>query len=440
MQPRSTTRPALILAVLLASAFSGAGVAVANAAPPRSTRLPRYTVTDLGTLGGTLGFAMGINDQGWVDGFSSLPDGDQHAFLWHNGVMTDLGTTGGPNSGVGFWGEKPNHAGLVAVTGETSTLDPNNEQFCSGFNSFFYAPATPYQCRPFVWQDGALTPLPTFGGNNGAANQINDRGQVVGTAETPNVDPTCSAPGTQVLQLYPALWQRGMIYQLPVLPGDDAGAVDTINDHGQAAGSSVASCNGSPSHAVLWQGGPLNGTARGQADVIPLGSLGGPDAQYDEATDINNQGQVVGFSSVPGNTYFHGFYWDPHTGIRDLGTLPGDYYSIAVRINDRSQVVGFYCDQTGTVCRAALWRNRVATDLNTLTSDPPLFLVEAFGINSRGDIVGLGMTATGDMHAFLARPQRETHPEASERGPARGAVSQRRPVAVPMLARELLWR
>lgn len=62
----------------------------------------RYTVTDLRTLGGTLGAAQGINDRGWVVGFATLPgDQIQHSFLWIDGVMTDLGTLGGPNSGGG---------------------------------------------------------------------------------------------------------------------------------------------------------------------------------------------------------------------------------------------------------------------------------------------------------------------------------------------------
>ena len=69
-------------------------------------------MTDLGTQGGTVSFAMGINDKGWISGFSNLPgDSQQHATLWRNGVSTDLGTLGGPNSGIGFWGQAPNRHG-----------------------------------------------------------------------------------------------------------------------------------------------------------------------------------------------------------------------------------------------------------------------------------------------------------------------------------------
>src|SRR5215471_10649460 len=56
----------------------------------------RYSVTDLGTLGGTFSQAGTLNNHGSVVGISSLKgDTAFHAFFWRDGVMTDLGTIGG---------------------------------------------------------------------------------------------------------------------------------------------------------------------------------------------------------------------------------------------------------------------------------------------------------------------------------------------------------
>jgi probable HAF family extracellular repeat protein len=56
------------------------------------------TMTDLGTLGGEFSRANGINDAGQVVGGAETADGTNHPFLWENGTMTDLGTVPGYNA------------------------------------------------------------------------------------------------------------------------------------------------------------------------------------------------------------------------------------------------------------------------------------------------------------------------------------------------------
>ena len=131
--------------------------------------LTQYTVTDLGTLsGGNFSQPFFINRYGLVSGSSSLADGSQHATLWLDGLMGDIGAPGlgGPNSIAFGDNERFQSAGEA----ETSTPDPNGEDFC-GFG-------THLTCLPFLWQDGKMVQLPTLGGNNGAANAISNRGKV----------------------------------------------------------------------------------------------------------------------------------------------------------------------------------------------------------------------------------------------------------------------
>jgi probable HAF family extracellular repeat protein len=342
-----------------------------------NTKLPHYTVIDLGTLGGTYSEVDGISDSGWVLGDASLP-GDiyENAFLWRNGVMTNLGTLGGPDS---WSGESTNIWGDGVGAAETNTPDPLNENWCGAGDT----------CLPFLWRNDLqeMIALPLLGGNNGLAWGVNDFRQVVGEAETAATDPTCpSAP-----QVRPALWHNGQVKALPVFSGDPDGASERINDWGQAVGYS-GNCSYSL-HAMLWENGK----------AIYLGSLGG--TIRDNATDINNLGQVVGYSGLPGdNTVWHAFLWQKGV-MTDLGTLPGDPASWAYGINLEGQIVGWSLDPCRCTTRAFLWQDGVMTDLNTLIPEnSPIYLNYAYSINDEGQIVGTGTTSTGETHAFLATP------------------------------------
>ena len=150
------------------------------------------------------------------------------------------------------------------------------------------------------------------------------------------------------------------------------------------------------SHALLWQDGK----------VTDLGNLGG-DGRFggNHACAINNQGHVVGHSDLTGDTTFHAYLWTRQTGMRDLGTLPGDFASLAIGISDRGEVVGGSLDANFNI-RATLWQNGAMTDLNTLIpANSGLYLLLAESINSSGEIVGFGVTNTGEVHGFLATPR-----------------------------------
>jgi len=362
-----------------------------DSAAPENAAPARYTVTDLGKLvGGTSSQAFFANNKGLVSGVATLPDATQHAVLWQKGLITDIGIPGlgGPNS-IAFG---DNERGQAVGEAETSTLDPNGEDFC-GFGTHLI-------CLPFLWQHGVMTPLPTLGGNNGATGTIfNNRGEVAGWAENTTPDPACPAP--QALQFKPVIWEKGEVQELPTFPGDPDGVAFGINDNGQVVGSS-GSCttfslntftNLLPLHALLWQKGT----------VTDLGNLGGT-MNNNIAFAVNNQGQVVGLSDLQGDTTFHAFLWQNGV-MTDLGTLPGDVASVALGINDRGKVVGVSLDASFNL-RPFLRQNGVMTDLNALIpADSPLLLLIAEVINSRGEIVGSAIqTSTGELHAFLATP------------------------------------
>src|SRR5439155_11434119 len=246
-------------------------------------------------------------------------------------------------------------------------------------------------------------------------------GQVAGSAENTTQDPTCPIPS---LEAKAVIWEKDEIQELPTFPGDTDSAVISINDDSQAVGIST-NCFATLRN-VLWQHGT----------VIDLGNLGG--TVTNEPNNINNQGQVVGFSDLPGDTSFHAFLWTEDFGMQDLDTLPGDVFSGGDGNNDKGQIVGFSCNADFSMCRAFLWQNGTMTDLNTLIpATSPLSLVEAFSINSRGEITGLAVDQTTDeTRAFLAMPEnRET---AGSAPPDAAAETSRPNVVLPENVRKMI--
>jgi probable HAF family extracellular repeat protein len=432
---RRRPRPAVHGAAGLLSGFLAIAIATASHASAMAATAPaRYSAEILSTLctdfSGTpcptypLSNGAGINDRGWIVGDSNYPGTwidpnnpsialplTEHATLWRNGQITDLGTLGGPNSSIGFVA-RPNNTGLISGNAQTATVDPFDEQWalnlgCTPTNG--PCDGSQYEIKGFAWKNGVIRELPTLGGNNALAFGVaNDQGQLSGVAEDAYHDPSCASPAggpTQVLDWEPVVWgpRDGEIRELPLYPGDHVGSASAINDKGQVVGGSgfcgpIAFPNAT--HALLWQ----------RHSVINLGSLGG---SYDNlGTAINNRGQVVGWSDLPGDAFVngtltgttHAFLWQNGV-ITDLGTLPGDTSSYAYGINDPGQVVGQSCDQNGN-CRAFLWNNGSMFNLNLIThlnGHGSFDLVNAEGINARGEITGIAVdNSTTDTLGFSA--------------------------------------
>jgi probable HAF family extracellular repeat protein len=418
--------PALVqLSAMMLFAFLAAPLGLAAQGLPSSGGSLQYTAYDLGTLGGSVASGNAINDLGWAMGNANLAgDGVTHAAVWINGMHFDLGTLGGANSVI----EWPVHNDLGVISGfsETAALDPLNENWsCSAF----FPTVTNHVCVGFRYFAGAMTPLPTLGGTNGYAAGANQLGEVVGWAENSVRDSTCNPP--QVLQFEAVRWSLdGKIHVLAPLPGDLDGAAVAINIEGDAVGISGTCDNAvgayTAAHAVIWHEGrpSLISTFGGQGWNTP--------------TDINGQGQVVGFADLPGDVVggvlqFNpvAFIWSEAAGTQQIPPLPGDTNSIAYAINDRGVVVGqSFGGAEGS--RAFIWVNGISYDLNSLLpAGSALYLIYAEGINDRGEITGQacsafdGSCAAGsEAPAYLAIPQWNT-------GPRDAAVEAGAQVTVP---------
>jgi probable HAF family extracellular repeat protein len=295
---------------------------------------------------------------------------------------------------VNAWGQAVGEA-------QTDSPDLQGEDFC-GFAALGLA-SSGTTCLAFVWQNGVMSPLPALGGNNGVANQINSAGQTGGMAEKDKPDSTCPSGGPQKLEFKPAAWQNGNVRELPTYSGDPDGNAHAINDSGQAVGGSgvcaafnpIWLTNLQPLHALLWESGK----------IVDLGNLGGTGhGDGIMALNLNNYGQVIGSSDLPGDASYHAFLWTHETGMRDLGTLQGDVDSAAIGINDIGQIVGVSIDANFNP-RAFLRRGPELIDLNTLVpAGSPLDLASACSINAAGEIVGFAFDSSFNVHAYLAVP------------------------------------
>lgn len=176
------------------------------------------------------------------------------------------------------------------------------------------------------------------------------------------------------------------LIDLGTLPGDVGSVAFDINNLGQSVGRSTAATGAH--HAVLWENGI----------IIDLGML--PDDEFSEARAINNQGEIVGLSG------HHAVLWE-NGNISDLGMPLDDDSAVASGINERGQIIGTSGGPLNAP-HAILWENGAITDLGIVatwfdsTASPVgrLDFSHAYGINERGQIVGVSTTSTG-VHAVL---------------------------------------
>lgn len=343
----------------------------------------RYRVIDLGTFGGHNSFTNGgsivINSSGAVVGQAEsaqscpyLPDGViAPPFKWQAGVMTELPRL---QNGCGGFPLAINSYGLIVGLADTGVIDP----LTGG-----------PEVHAVVWKHDQIIDLGTLGGANSLAGSVNDRGQVVGVAQTADLDAfhfggLIGLPATTQWRGF--LWQGDAKQDLGTLGGSDSAVTGdlALNERGEIAGISftddiVNPLTGFPTlDSFLWKRGKK----------IDLGTLGGV---FTDAFTINNRDQVVGFSDIAGDLEAHAFRWD-RGRLRDLGTLGGTF-SGGGWINDAGDVIGASTTVGDEAVRGFIWTHGVMTDLGTLDDDS---CSDAFVINILGQVVGLSFTCGED--------------------------------------------
>jgi probable HAF family extracellular repeat protein len=210
-------------------------------------------MTDLGSLGGTNGFPVALNNRGQVIGVSNLA-GDQTAdpFLWDRGKLIDLYTS--TTGGNVITANATNDAGQIVGAADFSS---------TGGSSF----------SAVLWRKGVATNLGTLSGDCASqAYAINSRGQVVGDSFS------CDTG-----QVRTFLWENGEMIDINrmIPPGFTLALTNplTINERGEIGGfGAPAGCADAElcGHAFLLipdgKDEPANSesaTATRETDVVP---------------------------------------------------------------------------------------------------------------------------------------------------------------------------
>jgi len=180
---------------------------------------------DLGTFGGPNSAAYGINSFGWITGYARLQTRKDHAFFRKTGKLMDLGPPSDQRIASRFpfsYGYAINSSGQIA--GYVASV-----------------PFTTGTTQAFLFTDHFIILSNSLGGTNSIALALNDRGEVVGRAET------------SIRRLHHAfLFRQGAMIDLntriPPNSGWELTVAWGINNRGQSVGTGT---RGGYEHAFL---------------------------------------------------------------------------------------------------------------------------------------------------------------------------------------------
>jgi len=196
--------------IIVGSAEDSNGLAVA-------TEIVNGAVIQLGYLSGgylntdnlAVSRAFAINDADQIVGLSLTSSGVQHAVLWQNGSITDLGAIAGGGLSIAQ-GINQNGTEIVGYAVDANGID-----------------------QAVLWQNGTMTILPDHNSNgHSLAYGVNDEGLIVGRSDVYTVSGGWQEDAVA--------WQNGVLIDLnsflPTNSGWVLNVAQSINDNGEIAG------------------------------------------------------------------------------------------------------------------------------------------------------------------------------------------------------------
>ena len=266
-------------------------------------------------------FGSGISDSGEVAGYDYLStrQSASHAVIWNNSRITDIHSDSLFPYGSDALGV--NNTGTVVGYGWPNTAD----------------------LHAFVYSNGKMVDLGTFGGSNSNALAINNSGQAVGWSLT-------SSGVTHAF-----LYSNGVMRDLGVPPGASSSTAIAISNNGEILGEIQV---GSNTEISRYSNGAWAELGTGVTGTV-----------HTRAAGINSSGEIVG-----------------------SGTFPGVYSPRNAR--KPAIPIGF------------IYTGGTFMDLNTLIpSNSGFHIAAALAINDAGEILCNATNSNGQMHAALLMPR-----------------------------------